>query len=90
MGLPKSPGSVALLIGILLTLSAGWFLLWTWSSASLRCVPCDCHYDLSAGSSYCRLPAILALLFFVSLAGAVVSFVAAWFRRRRARRSEAA
>jgi hypothetical protein len=79
----KNPGSVALLIGILLILSAGWFLLWTWSSASLRCVPCDCRYDLSAANSYCRLPAILVQLFCATFIGAIASFVVAWCRARR-------
>ncbi len=79
-------GSIAITAGIFLILSAVWFLLWTWSSASLRCVPCDCRYGLNAANSYCRLPAILVLLFFVSLVGGIGSFIVARFQRRRVKR----
>jgi hypothetical protein len=89
MRLLKRPGFVSLFIALLLFLSAGWFLLWTLSSASLRCVPCDCRYDLSAVNSYCRLPAILVLLFYITFIGAMALVVVAWFQLRRARRTAA-
>ena len=82
----RNPGTIALIIGLLLILSAGWFLLWTWSAASLRCVECDCRYDLSAANFHCRWPAILSLLFNASFVGAILSFAVAWFQRRRAKR----
>ncbi len=87
MKLLKKPGSVARLIGVVLILAAGWFFLWTVTAASLRCVPCDCRYDLTAENSYCRLPAILNLLLLVTFIGAIASFVIAWIKRRRARRA---
>ena len=89
MRILRNPGSVATLVGVLLLLSACWFFLWTASSASLRCVPCNCRYDLSAENSYCRLPSVLALLFYASLIGAIISFIVAWLQRRRARKTAA-
>jgi hypothetical protein len=89
MGFLRKPGSVALVLGILLGLAAGWFYLWTWSAASLRCVECDCNYSLTAAIPVCRRPAILALLAYATSIGAIVSFMMAWFRRRRARQPAA-
>jgi hypothetical protein len=81
----KNPGSVALPVGILLVLAAGWLYLSALTSASMRCVPCDCSYDLRAADSYCRPPAVLARLSVATLVGSTASFAAAWIRRRQAR-----
>ena len=90
MKLLRYPGTIALIVGFLLILLAGWFFLWTWSAAALRCVECDCRYDLSAVNFHCRRPAVLNLLFSATFVGAILSFVVAWFQRRRAKRSAAA
>jgi ABC-type antimicrobial peptide transport system permease subunit len=88
-GFSQRQGFVALLLGVLFFLLAAWFYLWALSSASLRCVECNCYYDLSAANSDCRLPAILSLLFFGTVAVAVGLVVLAWFQRRRAKRIKA-
>jgi len=72
-----------LILGIFLALVTSWLLLWVWSSASLRCVECDCHYELTAANPRCRLPIILMFAFLVALVGMIASFGMAWLRAKR-------
>lgn len=88
MKFSRRPGFFPFVIGVLLILSATWFLLWTWSSASLRCVACNCRYELTAVNPYCRLPSMLLIIFLVTFVGAIGAFGMAWFQKRRDKRSE--
>jgi hypothetical protein len=56
------------------------------SAAMLRCIDCDCRYDLSATKAVCRFPAVLSYLSFATFVGAIGAFVVAWLQRRRARK----
>lgn len=86
MKFSRRSGFIPFLVGVLLTVSAGWFFLWTLSSAGLRCVACGCRYELTASDPYCRLPSILLILFLVTFVGAIGAFGVAWFQRKRAKR----
>lgn len=87
MRFSRRPGMTSFVAGALLLVAAAWLLLWTWSSASLRCVACDCRFELGANNPVCRLPALLSLLFFVALAAAFGAFIIGWLQRRRSKRT---
>jgi hypothetical protein len=85
MKLTQRPGFIAFITGSLLLIAAVWLFLWAWSSAALRCVTCDCRYALGAANPDCRLPALLSLFFYATLAGGLAAIVFGWFRRRSKR-----
>jgi hypothetical protein len=83
----RRPGFIALAVGVTLSISSAWFLWWAWSAASLRCVACDCRYDLGAANPHCRLPVILMTLAYAMVAGAIGAFAVAWLQRRRGKQT---
>ena len=89
MNFLRKPGCLGLLIGVILLLLAGWLFFMVAMNASLDCVRCDCRYYLSSPDSVCRFTAILAYLFDAALIGAIVSFIVAWYRHWRAKRTAA-
>src|SRR5262249_8216579 len=56
-------GALAVALGLVCLLAAGWFLLWTMAAAGLAFVPCDGLYSLTAEIPRCRLPAFTSLGF---------------------------
>jgi hypothetical protein len=56
-------GILAIAVGLLCLLTAGWFLLWTMSAADLAFVPCNGRYTLTAEVLRCRVPALTSLAF---------------------------
>jgi hypothetical protein len=83
MRLLRKRGAIALLMGVLLLISSAYIFVWTWSVASLRCVACDCRYELNSGNPDCRLPALLLILSLVTFIGAIGALCLAWFQRNR-------
>lgn len=81
----RKPGLFPLLIGVLLIFLSGYLYLGAVAGATLRCHECNCRYALNAENPFCRSPAILALWFYATVSGAIVSFITAWYRRRRAK-----
>jgi hypothetical protein len=79
----KGPGSIALVLGIVLLLLTGWFLMFGLGFAGLKCPECDCTYEL--GKPGCQSPIIylwISLAAFLSSAG---FFIASWLPKKRAR-----
>ena len=66
-----------LLIGVGSVVLSALFFMMLAAGASLGCVRCNCTYSLFSERSDCRMPAVWALLFNVSLGVTVLSFVAA-------------
>ena len=75
-GLLKRP-KFWLLIGVGCAALSALFFMMSAAGASLGCVRCNCTYSLFSERSDCRIPAVWALLFNVSLGVTVPSFMAA-------------
>ena len=80
---PKRSGTVSLLFGVLLLMASGFFFFSGLGFAGLKCVECDCRYDLSIPG--CRSPVIYLWMATFALIGSAGLLTNGWLRRRRNR-----
>jgi hypothetical protein len=74
-------GSVSLLIGVLLLIASGFLFFSGLGFADLKCVACDCRYDLSIPG--CRSPIIYLWMATFAFVGSVGLLANRWLRRRQ-------
>lgn len=70
-------------IGILCLLISLFLLFWSISLAMLRCVYCDCSYQIFSESLYCSFPAILSLLFYFTFGISLILIIVSGLSYRK-------
>jgi hypothetical protein len=80
----KRSGSVSLLVGVLFLIASGFFFFSGLGFAGLKCVECDCRYDLAIPG--CRSPIIYLWMAVVALIGALALLAKGLVSRLRNKR----
>jgi hypothetical protein len=80
----KRSGPVSLLVGVLFLITSGFFFFSGLGFAGLKCVECDCRYDLAIPG--CRSPIIYLWMAVVALIGALALLATGLVGRLRNKR----
>lgn len=80
-------GVLAFVVAAVFAVLALYFLMWTWSSASLAFVDCNGKYSFFAELAPCRTPAWVSALFAGFTLVAVSSLIVGFVQRKRFLRS---
>jgi hypothetical protein len=80
----KRSGSLSLLVGVLFLVASGFFFFSGLGFAGLKCVECDCRYDLSIPG--CRSPIIYLWMAVFAFIGALALLFKGLVGRRRNKR----
>jgi hypothetical protein len=83
----KSRFSIAVLIGVILLLMAGWLYLWAATAVEVHFHQCNAGFRLDSAEWACRRPAILVYAAVFAFVGSVIAFGVALFLRLRKKRT---